>query len=105
MISDTQTLLTHLTTIDAKAARSFPASYDSVFTRTQEIRDAIGSGMTLEQIRPLAIAAGSWAFMGSKAGMNWLDKTWNRLIDSLPAPADEDEIAAHLTASLIEANR
>lgn len=105
MIEDVKDLMTRLTAIDSAAASRFPASYDSVFTRTNEIRDAIGQGWTLADIRPLAIDMKGWVFMGSKAGMNWLDKTWDRLIEAFPVPVEEAEIAAHLTESLTEANR
>lgn len=101
MISDTQTLLTRLTTIDAAAERRFPVSAESVQLRTAQLRTMISLGATLNDLRTRAIELKVMAFVGSGAGMKWLDATWDRLVEAFPVPVEEAEIAAHLTASLM----
>lgn len=103
-IETTQDLLTRLTTLNATAERRFPISAAAVAERTITLRDSIGRGWGLEQLREQAIAMKDWGFMGSLAGWKWLDREWARLVEDFPVPVEEAEIAAHLTASLMEAN-
>ncbi|HXO86073.1 MAG TPA: hypothetical protein VN803_11175 [Gemmatimonadales bacterium] len=105
MIRTVQDLLTHLTTLDATAERRFPVSASSVRVRTDLLRALIGKGVTVENLRDTAIVLKGHPFLGSGAGMRWLDRAWDQLVDQFPAPVDVAELAAHLTNDLIEANR
>lgn len=104
MIETTQDLLTRLTTMEATAERRFPVSVGSVKARTDLLRALAGQGATVEGVRDTAIALKGHPFLGSRVGMMWLDKTWERLVEDFPIPVEEAEIAAHLTADLMEAN-
>lgn len=105
MIENTQDLLTRLTTIDAAAERRFPISAESVKTRTDQLRTMIGLGASLSDLRERASELSGYAFMGSGAGMKWLDREWTRLVEAFPLPLDSTEVAAHITNDLMEANR
>lgn len=103
-IETTQDLLTRLTTMEATAERRFPVSASSVKARTNLLRALISQDVTVESVRDTAIALKGHPFLGSRVGMKWLDKTWESLVEDFPIPVAEAEIAAHLTASLMEAN-
>lgn len=104
-IANVQDLLTRLTTMDATAERRFPVTAEHVQAWTDEIRRAIAMGNALGEIRALAIDMKTQPFMGSGAGMKWLDLAWERLVEAFPVPVEEAELAAHLTNDLMEANR
>jgi hypothetical protein len=104
MIENTQDLLTRLTTIDAAAERRFPISKESVRLRTDAMRSGVSHGFSLDQLRNEAISCSDYVFMGSGAGMKWMDATWTRLVEAFPLPADSTEVAAHITNDLMEAN-
>lgn len=104
-IASTQDLLTRLTTIDAAAERRFPVSADNVKARTDALRAMIGDGCDLAYIRAEAIDMKGWAYLGSGAGMKWLDATWARLVEAFPVPLEEIELAAHIANDMMEANR
>lgn len=101
MIKDVQDLLTHLTSMEAAAERRFPVSAESVKLRTDQLRTMVGLGASLADIRERARELHTAPFMGSGAGMKWLDSTWTRLIEALPLPVDSAEVAAHITESLM----
>lgn len=103
-IENVQDLLTWLGTMDATASRRFTVSADNVLARTAHLRTMVADNSTLTDIRAEAIDMKGWAFIGGAAGMKWLDTAWDRLVAAFPLPVEEAELAAHLTASLIEAN-
>lgn len=104
MIENTQDLLTRLGTIDAAAERRFPVSASSVRVRTDFLRELIGKGVDLAHLRDTAVVLRSHPFIGSGAGMKWMDVIWTRLVEAFPLPLDSAEVAAHITNDMMEAN-
>jgi len=108
-IQDTQTLLTHLTTIDAAAERKFtPASQEMIRMRTDEIRRHIANRKPLDYIYAAVVDMRGWACFGSLRSIGWLDGQLERLAADLePASTAlaNDHVAALITEALSGAKR